>query len=549
MIRFLAPLCLFAASSLFSACSSYDVIIRSGTVVDGSGKPAYQADVGIQGDRIQKIGDLSGKKAPKEIDATGLVVSPGFINTLSWAYNALLTDGRSMSDIKQGVTLEIFGEGSSPGPLNAAMKKGKNLPWTTLGEALNHVEKKGMSPNVASFVGATTVRIHELGYANRQPTPAELIHMQELVRQAMREGALGLGSSLIYAPAFFAQTEELIALSQAASEYNGVYISHLRSEGDAFLEALDELLTIARAAHIPAEIYHLKAAGEHNWHKLDLALAKIDSARKAGLDITANMYSYTAASTGLDACMPPWVQEGGTDSWLARLQDPAVREKVLAQMRTPANNWENFFLASGSPDNILVVGFDQDSLRHLTGKSLTEVAAMRNTSPEETILDLVIANGGDVQSVYFLMAEENVKKQLKLPYISFGSDAGSLAAEGKTLQFSTHPRAYGNVARVLGKYVREEKVLPLEEAVRKLSALPAEKLHLRERGKLQKGYFADVVLFDPNKIADKATFEEPHQYAEGVIHVFVNGTQVLKDGEHTGAMPGRVVRGPGYGKK
>jgi N-acyl-D-amino-acid deacylase len=521
------------------SCAPYDLIIRNGRVVDGTGQPAYRADVGVKGNTIRKIGDLSGKKARKAVNAEGLVVSPGFVNVLSWGYNSLLADGRSMSNIKQGVTLEIFGEGSSPGPLSDKMKRGRDLPYTTLGEALEHLTQKGVATNVASFVGATTVRIHVLEYENRPPDAEELRRMQELVRQAMREGALGLGTSLIYPPAFFASTDELIALSRAAAEYGGVYISHLRSEGDAFLEAVDELLKISSEASIPAEIYHLKAAGQANWPKLDQVLARIDSARAAGLAVSANMYSYTAASTGLDATLPPWTQEGGTEKWLERLADSLTRDRILA---------ENFFLMSGSPDNILLCGFDQDSLRKYTGKTLAEVAALRNTAPECAVIDLLLANGGDIQAVYFLMSEENVQKQLRLPYMSFGSDAGSVAAEGDNLRFIPHPRTYGNFSRVLGKYVREEKVLSLEDAVRKLSALPAEKLRIAKRHTLAPSYFADIVVFDPEKIRDKATFTEPHQYAEGMIHVFVNGVQVLENGNHTGAMPGQVVRGPGYRK-
>jgi N-acyl-D-amino-acid deacylase len=533
----------------FSSCAPYDLIIRSGKVVDGSGNTAYQADVGINRDKIKKIGNLSNKRAVKEIDASGLVVSPGFINVLSWANTSLLHDGRSMSDIKQGVTLEIFGEGSSPGPVNAAAQTNQNIPWSTLGGFLEYLENKGVSPNIASFVGATTVRTYVLGYENRKPTAQELATMTTLVKEAMKEGALGVGSSLIYVPAFFAGTDELIALCKAAAQYNGMYISHIRSEGNAFLQALDELITISAESGIPAEIYHLKAAGKDNWYKLDMALEKIDSARAAGLAITANMYTYTAASTGLDACLPPWTQEGGSEAWINRLKDSTTRIKILEQMRSKSDEWENFFLAAQTPQNIIAIGFSQDSLQYLSGKRLDEIALARNLSPEETIIDLIVSNGGDVQAVYFLMSEENVKKQLKLPYMSFGSDAYSAAAEGNNLRSTTHPRAYGTFARVLGKYVREEKVITLEEAVRKLSALAAEKLKIKNRGKLAPGYFADITIFDPATVGDKATFEQPHQYAEGMIHVFVNGVQVISNGEHTGAMPGKIVRGPGYKRR
>ena len=525
--------------------SHYDIVIKNGTIYDGSGQAPYQGAVAINGKKIAATGKLENYEADTVIDAQGLAVSPGFINMLSWAGYPLMSDGRSMSDIKQGVTLEVFGEGSSLGPLSDKMK-GKDTPWTTFGEGMQHLVDKSITPNIASFVGATTLRIHELGYEDRPPTEVELKRMQELVRESMREGALGVGSSLIYAPAFFAQTDELIALAKAAAEYHGKYISHMRSEGDSFLEAVNELITIASKAHIDAEIYHLKAAGKNNWPKLDQALAKIDSANKAGLNIAANMYTYIAASTGLDATMPPWVQEGGTQAWIKRLKNPKIKAQVLKEMQKSSKKWENFFVAAGDPDNILLVEFTQDSLKHLTGKTVGEIAKMRGTSPEETIVDLVVQNGDDISTVYFLMSEENVNKQLKLPYISFCSDARSIAAEGENLKSSTHPRTYGNFARLLGKYVREEKVIPMEEAIYKLTWLSAQKLKIKERGKLAPGYYADVVVFDPKTIKDKATFEHPHQYAEGVVDVFVNGTQVLAQGEHTGAMPGMFVKGPGY---
>jgi N-acyl-D-amino-acid deacylase len=474
---------------------------------------------------------------------------------LSWATESLIEDGRSLSDIVQGVTLEVFGEGSSGGPLSDAMKVEEkelqgdieyDITWTTLGEYLDFLVQKGISTNVASFVGATTVRIHELGYEDRPPTAEELERMKALVRQAMEEGALGVGSSLIYAPAFYARTDELIALSREAGMHGGMYISHMRSEGNRLLEAVDELITIARDANVPAEIYHLKAAGEANWGKIDEVIAKVEAARAEGLDITADMYTYTAGATGLDAAMPPWVQEGGLREWIRRLRDPAIRARVLTEMRTPTDEWESLYLLSGSPDRIVLVGFKQDSLKHLTGRTLADVAALRGTSPEETAMDLVIADDSRVGTVYFLMSEENVEKQIALPWLSFGSDAGSLAPEGVFMESNPHPRAYGNFARLLGKYVREEGVIPLAEAVRKLTSLPADNLRIRRRGTLAPGYFADVVVFDPATIIDHATFEAPHQLATGMLHVFVNGVQVLNDGVHTGATPGRVVRGPGW---
>ncbi len=530
------------AGSLLFCCRPYDTIIKGGTVYDGTGKQGMQTDVGIKKDRIKAIGDLAEKKAKVVIDANGKAVSPGFINNLSWAYWPLLEDGRSMSDIKQGVTLEVFGEGSSPGPYNPERTDAERLSF---GENMQYLEKKGVSANIASFIGATTLRIHQIGEDDRPPTELELQKMQELVRESMEEGALGIGSSLIYPPAFFASTEELIALCQVAAEYDGMYISHMRSEGDKLEEAVEELIAIAKEAGIDAEIYHLKAAGKRNWDKLDKVLQQIEAAQAEGLNVTANMYNYTGASTGLAACLPPWSQEGGKEAWIKRLTNPETKQKIIAEMQQPENEWENFLQLAGKPENILLLGFGQDSLKYLTGKNLGEVAEMRGLSPAETAVDLIVANNGNISSAYFLMSDENVEKQLKLPYITFCSDARSIASEGEQLQYMTHPRTYGNFARLLGKYVREEKVIPIEEAIHKLTGLSVQKLKIKERGLLQVGYFADVVIFDPETIADKATFKEPHQYAVGVDYVFVNGEMVLKEGEHTGAMPGKFVKGPG----
>jgi N-acyl-D-amino-acid deacylase len=532
---------------------AYDVVIRNGLVYDGLGSPPVPASVGITGDRITAIGLLDGEQGKVEIDAAGQAVAPGFINMLSWANEALLVDGRSQSDIRQGVTLEVFGEGSSMGPLNAAMKQEMldrqgdlrfDISWTTLGGYLEHLEQRGISTNVASFVGATTVRIHELGYANRAPSPEELVRMQDLVRQAMREGALGVGSSLIYAPAFYAETPELVALAKAAGESGGRYISHLRSEGARLLEAIDELITVSREAGVPAEIYHLKAAGQAQWPKMDAAIAKIEGARAAGLAVTANMYTYTAGATGLDAAMPPWVQEGGYDAWAARLKDPAIRARVRKEMSAPTDQWENFFVGAG-PEGMLLAGFKSDALKPLTGRTLLDVATMRGTSPQDTAMDLVVEDGSRVGTVYFLMSEENVSRQLRLPWVSLGSDSGSMAPEGPFLKSNPHPRAYGNFARWLGKYVRDERVVSLAEGIRRMTSLPAGNLGLRQRGQLAVGMMADVVVFAPDVIQDHATFDKPHQYSTGVSHVLVNGVPVLRDGEHTGATPGRVVRGPG----
>jgi len=541
-----------------SSCSSpttYDILIKNGTIADGSGNPTYVGSVAINADTIAAIGELKNAKGNLEIDATGLVVAPGFINMLSWATESLIEDGKSQGDIRQGVTLEVFGEGWSMGPLSEKMKQEMptsqgdikyDIDWSTLDEYLQSLVKRGISPNVASFIGATTVRINHIGYEDRAPTDEEMESMKAMVRQAMEDGALGVGSSLIYAPAFYSSTEELIELCKVASEYDGMYISHMRSEGNRLLESIDELMRIANEANIRAEIYHLKMSGKENWNKYDDVVKKIDSARAAGLHITTDMYTYVAGATGLDASMPPWVQEGGYEMWSERLRDPAIRKKVLEEMRTPTDEWENLMLAAGTPDNLLLVGFENDSLRHYTGKTLTEVAKIHGKSPEETAMDLVVADGSRVGTVYFLMTEDNVKKQVALPYMSFGSDAGSMAPEGVFMNSSTHPRAYGNFARVLGKYVRDENVISIEEAVRKLTSLPASNLKINKRGSLTEGYFADLAIFNPDTIQDHATFAEPHQYSTGMVHVFVNGQQVLKDGEHTGATPGQVVRGPGY---
>jgi len=523
-------------------------------IYDGSGEPGYEGAIAVNGDTIAAIGDLKNAAGIKEIDAQGKALSPGFINMLSWATESLIEDPRGMSDLKQGVTLEVMGEGWSMGPLSEEMAaQGKSdqgdikydIEWRTLGEYLSYLEDRGVGLNVASFVGATTLRIHEIGFEDRAPTPEELVKMQALARQAMEEGAMGIGSSLIYAPAFYADTEELVALCEVAAEYGGKYITHMRSEGNRFLEAVDEVLHISSEANIGAEIYHLKAGGKNNWPKMDLVIAKIDSARKAGLDIGTNMYNYIAGATGLDASMPPWVQEGGYEAWATRLKDPQIRAQIKVEMKEDAQDWENLYYSAGSADKLILVGFQNDSLKKYTGKTLAEVSQIRGTDPEETAMDLVIQDGSRVGTVYFLMSEENVKKQLKLPYMSFGSDAGAPATEGVFLKSSNHPRAYGNFSRLLGKYVRDEQIISLEEAIHKLTKLSADKLSIKDRGLLKPGYYADMVVFDPDEIQDHATFEKPHQYSTGMNHVFVNGVQVLADGEATGALPGRFVKGPG----
>ena len=526
---------------------------------DGSGKPGVVNDVGINADTVAFVGDLSSAVGKKEIIAKGLVVAPGFINMMSHAEVSLILDGNSQSDIRQGITLEVLGEGSM-GPMNERMKKdwrdqmkrnadlAFNIDWTSLGEYLESLQRRGISPNVASFVGANTVRIHELGYENRAPKLDELERMKALIKQAMEEGAMGTTTALIYAPDNYSTTEELIELSKVAASYGGMYISHMRSEGNNILSAVDETIRIAREANMPAEIYHLKMGGKSNWGKLDAVIAKIDSANKSGLQISADMYTYTAGATGLDASMPPWVQEGGIKEWIRRLKNPTIRKKVLQEMRMPTDKWENLLLNAGDPERVLLLGFANDSLKRYAGKTLGEVAKIYGKSPEETAMDLVITDSTRVETAYFLMSEENIKRQIALPYVSFGSDAGSPTAAGMFLKYKEHPRAYGNFSRLLGKYVRDEKVISLEEAIRKLTSLPASNLKIKKRGTLAPGYFADVVVFDPEKIQDHATFENSHQYSTGMLHVLVNGTQVLENGEHTGAKPGRVVRGPGYKK-
>ena len=539
-----------------SAREHYDLVIRNGIVYDGSGAPPQRADVAVRGDRIAALLPPGSEvDAGQVLDAHGQAVAPGFINMLSWATESLIADGRGMSDTRQGVTLEVFGEGWSMGPLNAAMKADAlkqqgdiryPTEWTTLGEYLDHLQQRGITPNVASFVGATTVRIHELGEGDVKPTPGQLADMQDLVRQAMREGALGVGASIIYPPATFADTHELTALAQAAAESGGGYIAHMRSEADRFLEALDENIAIARATGQRAESYHLKAAGERNWPKMARAIARIDAARAQGLQVSANMYAYTAGATGLTAGLPPWVQAGGIDAMVDRLMDPAIRKRVLRDMRDPHGGWENIRLLAGSDERVLLLDFKTESLKPLIGKSLAQVAKERGESPEETLIDLVVEDRGRVGAAYFLMSEDNVELGLKQPWVSLGSDAESSAPEGVFLKSSTHPRAYGNVARFLGHYVRERRLMPLQEAVHRLTGLPASNWKLKDRGCLAAGCYADIVVFDPATIADHATYDKPMQYATGVEDVFVNGVQVLRDGEHTGAKPGRVVRGPGW---
>ncbi|WCL53807.1 N-acyl-D-amino-acid deacylase family protein [Gimibacter soli] len=552
---------LFAFGLSLAACGekapeSHSLIIRGGEIVDGSGAAGFVGDVVIDGDKVVAVvKGTSPAKGEREIDATDLVVAPGFINMLSWANESLIADGRAMSDVLQGVTLEVMGEGSSMGPLSDEMKRLEterqgdikyDIDWTTLGDYFSRMEKAGVSPNIASFVGAATVRVHELGEGDVDPTPEQLAAMRALVRDAMKEGAMGVGSSLIYAPGTFAETDELVALVSEAAACGGMYISHMRSEGTQLLEAIDELITISRESGAPAEIYHFKQGGRDNWGKIDAAIERVEKARAEGLRITADMYNYTAGATGLDAAMPTWVQAGGLEEWRKRLQDPEIRARVAAEMQAKGDGWENLYYSAGGADRVLLAGFKNPDLKPLTGKTLAEVAALRGKSPEETAMDLVVEDNSRVGTIYFLMDEANVKRAVALPWMSFGSDEAAPATEGVFLQSNNHPRAYGNVARLLGHYVRDEGVTTLESAIHRMSGMPAANLGLKERGLLTPGYFADVVVFDPKTISDHATYDKPAQYATGVRDVFVNGVQVVQDGTHTGAKPGRAVRGPGW---
>lgn len=538
----------------------YDLIIRNGMIYDGSGGAPYRGDVAINGDTIAALGDLGEARGKREVDVNGLAVAPGFINMLSWSVESLIQDGRSQSEIRQGVTLEVMGEGFSFGPLSDAMKavgtRGilgnydieYDVEWTTLGEYLEYLEKRGVSPNIASFVGTSTLRIHVIGYDDRPATDEEQVKMNELVRQAMEEGAVGLSSALIYPPASYADVDELISLASIVSEYDGLYISHIRSEGSTFVDALEEFLETLDVANVRGEIYHLKAAGASNWDMMDEVIKIIEEERAVGRPITADMYTYPFSGTGLDACIPPWAHDGGWQALIQRLKDPQTRERLRGDMLTPSFDWENMYVENG-PEKILLSGFRKEELKPLTGKTLAEVAAMRATSPEDTLMDLLIEDDSRIFTMYFCMSDDNLRKQMALPWVSFCSDAESQAAEGVFLKSNPHPRAYGSFARVLGKYVRDEKIIPLEEAVRRLTSFPAGNLKIEDRGLLKEGYYADVVVFDPEKVQDHATPQNPHQYATGMVHVFVNGAQVLQDGEHTGAKPGRVVRGPGWKQK
>jgi N-acyl-D-amino-acid deacylase len=528
---------------------NYDVVLRNGLVCDGTGSPCTIGGVAISGDKIAKTGDVSADRGRIDIDVDGRVIAPGFINLMSGP-DGLLADGRGLSDLLQGVTLEVFGEGESMGPLNDAMRAEAlreqgdikyDITWHTLNEALEALAHHGISPNVASFIGAATPRINVLGRANRAPTPAELDQMCAITEKAMQDGALGVASALIYQPGNYARTDELVALAKVAARYKGIYISHIRNEGDHEVDAIDELITIARQAQIRAEIYHLKVAGEKNWNHLPEIIQKVEAARAEGLPVTADMYTYRAGATGLDAAMPPWVQEGGLEAWRKRLQDPAIRKRVKEEMSS-STKYDNLLQAAGTPENVLLVGFKSEKLKPLTGKTLGEVALMRHSTPEDTAMDLVIEDDSRVETVYFLMSEDNIRTQIVLPWVSFGGDADPEGIDGVFLKSSTHPRAFGNFARVYARYVREEKLMTVTEAVRKMTSLPASNLGITSRGLLRPGNFADIAVFDPASIQDHATFERPRQLATGVSEVFVNGVQVVHNGQHTGAKPGRVVK-------
>jgi N-acyl-D-amino-acid deacylase len=532
----------------------YDLLIRGGTIYDGTGSPPVIGDVGIRGNDIAYVGPSAPATAATIVDARGMAVAPGFINMLSWATESLLVDPRGLSDLRQGVTLEVMGEGWSMGPLNDEMKKLARdqqgdikypIEWTTLGEYLNYLEKRGIGLNVASFVGATTVRQHELGERDIDPNPAQLERMRGLVRKAMEEGAMGVGSSIIYPPASFAETDELVAITSEAGKCGGMYISHMRSEADRLLESIDELIDISQRSGAPAEIYHFKQAGRANWGKQAAAIARVEAARAKGLKITADMYTYTAGGTGVAASLPPWVQDGGTQAMLKRLANPKIVARIKREMVQPGKNWENLYLHAG-PSGILLAGLVEPSLKPLIGKTIADVAKMRGISPEQAVIDIVRADRGRSGALYFLMSEDNVRRQTAIPWMSFGSDAEAAAPEGVFLKSGAHPRAYGNFARFLGHYVRDEKMTTLQDAIRRLSSLPATNLGLRDRGSLRPGLRADVVVFDPATISDKATYEKPMQFATGMRDVFVNGVQVLNAGEPTGATPGRFVKGPGW---
>ncbi|MDB5279847.1 MAG: aminoacylase [Ferruginibacter sp.] len=542
------------------ACTNttkYDTIIRNAMIYDGNGGAPYKGDIAVNADTIAAMGDLSKSKASEERDAKGMAVAPGFSNMMGHSEESLFQDSRALSDVKQGVTMEVFGE-SSFAPLNATMKRQAQegqgdvkytVSWNTLGEYMNTLEKKGIAVNISSFVGTGTVRQNIIGEGNVAPTAQQLDSMKMLVRQAMEEGALGVTNALIYPPDFFAKTDELIALSKEAAKYGGTYSSHMRSEGNRLVEAVNEIITIGKEANIPVHIYHLKAAGKNNWNKMDSVIKMVNDARANGLQISADMYTYLAGATGLTSSFPPTLQDGGFGKLWERLHDVAIRKQMAAAMNTNAAGWENLYYGCGGADHVLLLSFKQDSLKKYTGKTLAEVAKLQGKSPEATAMDLIISDSTRVGVAYFLMTEDNVKKQVALPWVSFGSDEGSYAPEGVFLKSQPHPRAYGNFARVLGHYSRDEKVLTLQQAIYQLAKLPIETLKIKKRGELKVGNYADIIIFDPAKVNDLATYDKPQQFATGMIDVLVNGKLILKDGDPTNATPGQFVKGPGYSKK
>ena len=531
IIFFIPSLFLFSCSQKPQEPIKCDIVIYNGTIYDGSGDKPYVGSLGIKEDKIIYVGENTLFDADTVIDVTGSAISPGFINMLSWGYGSLMADGRSLSDLKQGVTLEVFGEGTSPGPF------WKDGEYTTFGGAMSSLEKNGISTNIASFLGSATARILEVGYDNREATENELVKMRKIVKTSMEEGAMGIGSSLIYAPGDYASTEELIELCKVASDHGGMYISHMRNEDNKLLEALEELITISKEANIPAEIYHLKASRKANWHLLDTLITRVEQVRSEGHKITADIYTYNASSTGLTGVIPTWVQEGGHRAWINRMKDPEVRVRLLADIRKE--------LSEQPPEGILMVGFKTSGMsKKYLAKTVAEAAEMRGQSPEEAIIDMIIEDDNRIQCIYFSMSNDNIRKKMQLPWVSFCSDAGTYSDISKN--FRTHPRAFGSFIRVLGKFSRDENLIPLEEGIRRLSSLPASNLKLKNRGMLKQDYFADIVIFDPDEVGDRATFDEPLQFAVGVNHVLVNGVPVLLDGEHTNKFSGRFVKGPGY---
>lgn len=529
----------------------YDILVKGGTIYDGSGQKPFRGDVGIRDGRIVHVGRRTQGRALRTIDARGKAVAPGFINAMSQTALSLLTSPLAESDLRQGVTLVVVGEGTSAGPLTLGMleelhRSGgvpADLQWRTLDQFAKLLKSRGIAVNVASWVGGSTLRQNVVGLADRVPSADELARMRALVREAMEDGALGVSTALIYAPGAYAKTDELVALAEQSAQCGGLFASHIRSEGDRFLEALDELIAISRRSGAPAELFHIKVGGPANWPAMPIALNRIQAARAAGIRISANMYSYAASGTGLTASIPPWVQQGGWDAFMARIKDPAIRARGIAEMRDPKPDWENVMRGAGGPDGVVLSSFRTDALRRLAGKTLAEIAKLRGTDPEETLLQLIEEDGSRIEAFYFTMSEDNLRLQLRQPYVSIGSDAAALSITPQIIKSGAHPRAFGTFARIYAKYVREEKVLTMQEAVRRMTSLPAAHYQLGDRGWLKPGFTADVVVFDPARIRDRATYQQPFRFAEGVEEVLVNGVPTVVGGEPTGALAGRFVRG------